>query len=314
MSGASTTTGAVDTVFWFIIGVSAFFLFLITFLMIYFIFKYSRKKNKKPENIHGNVTLEIVWTVIPTIIVMVMFYLGYKGFDFLRTVPDNALEVQVTARMWSWLFEYDNGVVTDTLYVPVDTPVKLNLKSEDVIHSFYVPAFRIKEDAVPGLPTYLWFEATQPGDYHVLCAEYCGLQHSAMLTSIKVLPAAEYEQWMARMAAVAEKPADSGEKQIEKAKSNMLSGKRIVQIKGCMACHSTDGSKIVGPTFKGLYGHSVELADGRTLTADENYLRKAIMEPGEELVKGYNNLMPNQSKNITEEELVAIIQYIKGLK
>ncbi|GAB4379012.1 MAG: hypothetical protein Kow0042_27980 [Calditrichia bacterium] len=316
MSGASSTTGAVDFVFLFIVGISVFFLLLITFLMVYFIFRYSKKRHARPENIEGNTTLEIIWTVIPTIIVLAMFYFGWKGFQFLRTAPENAMEVKVTARMWSWLFEYENGFQTDTLRVPINTPVKLLLKSQDVIHSFYVPAFRIKEDAVPGLDTYLWFEAQEPGDYDVLCAEYCGLQHAYMLTKIKVLDKAEFDNWYAAAGEqVEQKPEEVVPTEIPAPKSP-LAGERLVRIKGCVACHSTDGSRMVGPTFKGLFGKSQQVivnGEEKTIIVDDEYLRTSILKPNLEVVKGYNPLMPAQEGQISEQELMAIIQYLKEL-
>jgi cytochrome c oxidase subunit 2 len=317
MSGASSTTGAVDFVFFFIVGVSIFFLVLITFLMIFFIIKYNKKRHIKAKNISGSTTLEIIWTVIPTIIVLFMFYFGWKGFTFLRTAPENAMNVKVTARMWSWLFEYENGIQTDTLYIPVHTPVKLLLQSLDVIHSFYVPAFRIKEDAVPGMENYLWFEANETGNYDVLCAEYCGLRHAYMLTKVVALSEELFNEWYADMGNNLDKPLSEGETNNEGANSKKaVAGSRLIRIKGCVACHSIDGSKMIGPTFKGAFGKKqVVLVDGqeKTVTIDEEYLRNAILKPNQEIVKGYSPLMPPQEKQLTEEELVAIIQHLKEL-
>lgn len=317
MSGASASTGTVDSVFMFIVGVGIFFLVLITFLMIYFIIKYSKKRHIKAKDIKGNTALEIIWTVIPTMLVLVMFYFGWKGFEFLRAAPENALEVKVTARMWSWLFDYPNGVQTDTLYVPVNKPVKLLLFSQDVIHSFYVPAFRIKEDAVPGYDNYLWFEAKEEGNYDVLCAEYCGLRHAYMHTKVKVIPPEKFDIWYANMARQVQPStlAESGGGSLTKEKSG-LAGQRLLQVKGCIACHSTDGSQMIGPTFKGIYQREqVVLTNGeeKHIVSDEEYLRRAILHPNLDIVKGYNALMPPQEGLISEEELVAIIQYLKEL-
>ncbi len=316
MSGASSSTGAVDSVFLFIVGISLFFMVLITFLMIYFIIKYNKKRHKTAKNIHGNTILEITWTVIPTIIVLFMFYFGWKGFQFIRTVPQGAMEVSVTARMWSWLFEYENGFQTDTLYVPLNTPVKLRLHSLDVIHSFYVPAFRLKEDAVPGLENYLWFEVEEAGDYDVLCAEYCGLQHAYMLTKVKAIPAEQFQIWYAgQEGKVSPQTPDlslsegSGPPPDE-------AGKKLIQTRGCMACHSIDGSKMVGPSFQGLFGsEKIVVVEGKekTIQVNEEYLRRSILQPNLEVVKGYNALMPSQEGMISEQELVAIIQYLKEL-
>jgi len=184
-----------DTTFLIIIGISFFFLAVITALMFYFMFKYSRKKNPVATDITGNTTIEILWTVIPTILVMVMFFYGYAGFKQIRNAPADAMTVKVTGRMWVWNFEYENGVKSDTLFVPTGKPVKLELNSVDVNHSFYIPAFRIKEDAVPGRKNYLWFEPTEDGEYFVECAEYCGLSHSYMLSKVVSLPKDKYDAW-----------------------------------------------------------------------------------------------------------------------
>ncbi len=314
MSGASTSTGAVDFVFWFIVGVSLFFLILITFLMIFFIIRYNKKRHKKAVDIPGHTGLEILWTVIPTIIVLVMFYLGWKGFKFIRSVPENSMEITVTARMWSWLFTYENGIQTDTLYVPLHTPVKLLLNSQDVIHSFYIPAFRIKEDAVPGLQNYLWFEVKEAGDYDVLCAEYCGLRHAYMLTKVRALPEEDFKTWYATTAQTIVQPAMAGSGTAVASAGKI--GSRLIQTKGCTACHSTDGSQMIGPTFQKIFGRQVTvLVEGKekNIVADEDYLRRAILHPELEIVKGYNPLMPSQEGQISEEELVTIIQYLKEL-
>jgi len=317
MTGPSPSTGAVDSVFFFIIGVSLFFLVLITFLMIFFIIKYNKKRHKKAENIHGNTTLEIIWTVIPTIIVLFMFYFGWKGFHFIRTVPENSMTVSVTARMWSWLFEYENGIQTDTLYVPVNKPVKLLLKSQDVIHSFFIPAFRIKEDAVPGLDNHLWFEANEAGRYDVLCAEYCGLRHAYMYTKVVALPQNEYDSWYAKMEAdIKSDTLPDGEADSEMTTKPKFTGDKLLRTKGCIACHSTDGSDMIGPTFQGLFGkEQIVLVDGqeKSVKVDDEYLRRSILKPNMEIVKGYNALMPSQEGLISEQELIAIIQHLKEL-
>ena len=318
MSGASASTGTVDFVFYFILGVSVFFLFLITFLMVFFIVKYNKKRHTKAKDIHGNTTLEIIWTVIPTVIVIVMFYLGWRGFEFLRNAPKDSMTVNVTARMWSWMFEYENGIQTDTLYVPVETPVKLFLHSQDVIHSFYIPAFRIKEDAVPGLKNHLWFEAIEPGDYHVLCAEYCGLRHAYMMTKVKAMPRDLFNSWYADLGSQVKQTATvEGDTTPGVTAQNTLAGERLIQVKGCTACHSTDGSKMIGPSFKGIFGHEtvvMENGQEKTIKVDEEYIRNSILKPNLQVVKGYNPLMPSQEGQISEDELVAIIQYLKSLK
>lgn len=297
MTGASTYSGVVDNAFFFILGTSVVLLVGVTAVMIFFAVRYSRKRNPVASQIHGSVTLETIWTVIPTILVLIMFWYGWTGFRVMRDVPEGAMEVNVTARMWSWLFEYPGGQASAELVVPVDQPVKLNLRSEDVIHSFYVPAFRIKEDANPasraGKENYLWFQADKIGEYNIFCAEYCGDQHSKMLSKVRVLGAADYQSWL----------------------SNPRGDQDILKLKGCMACHSLDGGKLVGPTFKGLFGRKeAVLSDGqeRQIVADEAYIRKSISLPNADVVLGYQPVMPPQS--LTEEETVQIIERLRALR
>lgn len=185
----------VDNVMWFIAGSGVLLLLGITAVMIYFVFKYNRKKGHKPVDIHGNIWLELVMIGVPTILVMFMFYYGYVGYHQIRDIPDDAMVVNVTAKMWDWDFNYANGKKTDTLYVPINQPVKLELISLDVNHSLYIPAFRIKEDVIYGKTNYLGFEADKTGKYEIACAEYCGLNHSMMYTAVVVMPEKEYNEW-----------------------------------------------------------------------------------------------------------------------
>lgn len=220
IAAASNIASSVNEIFFFIVASSVFFLIGITAAMIYFVFKYSRKKNKRPTNIHGNIWLEIAWTVIPTILVLAMFYVGYMGFDLMRNPPKGAFEVKVTAQMWKWTFEYPNGHTSDVLILPKDRPIKTLLHSLDVLHSFYIPAFRVKEDTVPGRTTYLWFIPTQLGEFDIECAEYCGLRHSYMLAKARVLPAADFDQWYANIGKeaavkVEESPTEKIKKEIK---------------------------------------------------------------------------------------------------
>jgi cytochrome c oxidase subunit II len=187
---------SVDFAFFFIIAISVFFLVLITGLMIYFVFKYSRKKHPKAENIHGSVPLEILWTVIPTILVLFMFYFGWKGYKEMSNIPEDAMVVNVTAQMWKWNFKYENGKISDTLYVPVNRSVKVILNSLDVNHSFYIPAFRVKKDVIPGRQNTSWFKATEVGSYPIFCAEYCGLNHSYMYNEVVVMPENNFNTWL----------------------------------------------------------------------------------------------------------------------
>lgn len=195
-NGASNFSHDVDAIFLFSLIVSVFFLVLITGLMIYFVIKYNRKKNPKATNYHGNIGLEITWTVIPTILVLIMFWFGWVGYSDMVAVPANSLNIDVTAQMWKWSFKYGNGKVSDSLYVPVNKPVKLTLHSLDVNHAFYVPKFRIKKDVYPNQTRTVWFKAEELGDFDIACAEYCGLNHSNMYNKVKVIPEKNFDLWL----------------------------------------------------------------------------------------------------------------------
>jgi cytochrome c oxidase subunit 2 len=195
-SGASNFVESVDFVFLLSIGISVFFLVLITTLMIVFVIKYNRKRNPKAVNVHSNIALEVIWTVIPTILVLILFWFGWTGYKEMVNIPEDAMVVNVTAQMWNWQFKYENATVTDSLYVPLGKPVKLILTSNDVNHAFFVPAFRIKKDVYPGTDREAWFIANNVGEYDIACAEYCGLNHSYMYSKIIVMPEAEFNNWL----------------------------------------------------------------------------------------------------------------------
>lgn len=195
-SGASNFVTSTDTTFFFIVAVSVFFLVVITVSMIYFVIKYNRKRNPRAKNIHGNIPLEVTWTVIPTILVLIMFWMGWAGYKQLAHAPDDAMNVDVTAQMWKWSFKYPNGVSSDTLYVPVNKPVKVLLHSRDVNHSFFVPAFRVKKDVIPNRNNSAWFKADRVGMFDIFCAEYCGLNHSHMLSKVVVMPQDSFDNWL----------------------------------------------------------------------------------------------------------------------
>jgi len=192
----SNFANSVDGTFLFTLIVSVFFLVLITVLMIFFVIKYNRKRNPKATNIHGNMFLEIAWTGIPTILVLIMFWYGWQGYKEMVNVPENAMPIDVTAQMWKWSFKYEDGKTTDSLYVPVNTPIKLTLHSNDVNHSFFIPAFRLKKDVFPNRERVAWFIAKETGEYDIACSEYCGLNHSYMYSKIFVLPEEEFKNWM----------------------------------------------------------------------------------------------------------------------
>jgi cytochrome c oxidase subunit 2 len=298
---SDTIAQKVDSAFLFIAVVSVILLIGITLFMIYSVIRFRKDKNRTASEVEGNLLLEIVWTVVPTVLVMAMFYYGWTGFKFIRKVPPDAMVVKVTARMWSWQFEYENGKKESVLRVPVGKPVKVLLKSDDVIHSFYVPAFRVKEDAVPGLETYLWFRADSPGEYDVFCAEYCGTGHSRMLSKVIALPEDEFREWY------------EGK---EEGVAAVPHGRKLLEEKGCLGCHTTDGSSLVGPTFKNLYGRKERVFTSgkiREIIINSEYIKRAIKSPGEDVVEGYENMMPSYP-DMTEHEIEEIVEYIETLK
>jgi cytochrome c oxidase subunit 2 len=304
---AGLSNEIVENVFLYIAAISVSILVLITFLMIYFTLRYRWKRHPHPKDIRGNLYLEIVWTIIPTLLVLSMFYYGWTGFRSLKKIPEGAFSVKVTARMWSWVFEYENGVKVGELLIPVGKPIHLRLTSQDVIHSFYIPAFRVKQDAVPGLTTSLWFKAREVGTYDVLCAEYCGQQHAYMLTNVKVLTEEEFNRWYEEK---------GKELRMEKPKA-LVRGERLIQEKGCLACHSTDGTPRLGPTLKGIFGKTIlVITEGkeRQLRVDENYLQRSLVDPNADVVKGFPPIMPTQKGLLTDEEIKELVRYMKELK
>lgn len=232
---------------------------------------------------------------------MVMFYYGYQGYAKMREVPDDAMPIKVISYMWDWDFEYENGKTAKDLYVPVNQAVKLNMVSLDVVHSLYIPAFRVKEDVVPGTENFMWFIPQMVGQFEVLCAEYCGLRHSYMDAKVIVLPEEEFNTWLADYDPEKDKPSR---------------GLEIIKQNACTGCHSLDGSKLVGTSFKGVFGsEKIVIVDGeeKTITVDEEYIKRSITNPNVEVVKGYPaNVMQSYEKVIPEEDIQEIINYLKS--
>ena len=300
---ATTTSKGLELSFYFIFWSSVVLLAGVTIAMIVLVVKYRRSRNPVPTNIENNTWLELTWTVAPTILVMFMFYYGWAGFLPTRQVPEDAMVVKVTGRMWSWLFEYENGKMDTDLYVPVDKPVKLILTSPDVNHSFYVAAFSIKEDCIPGRENYMWFQATRvnKAGYDIQCAEYCGSGHYSMLAKLFVLPQKEFDDWYRTITP-----------------SSEISGQRLALLKGCLSCHSLDGSSGTGPSFKGLYGRK-EIVRTRgqelSVTVDEEYLIESMLNPDAKVVKGFSaGKMPSQEGLLSEEEQQKIVEFLKELE
>ncbi len=320
VTGWPNMSSPADDTFFFILGISVTLLLLNTGVMIYFVIRYRRKRHPQAEEVRENTPLEIIWTVIPTILVLAIFFVGWKGFQYMRTVPPDAMPVKVTARQWSWTFDYANGKESNVLNVPLGKPVKLLLTSADVLHSCYVPAYRIKEDCVPGMQTYLWFLPDQIGSYDLFCTEYCGVGHSSMITKVDVMSQKDFDAWYSggkeeerKAAAPAAKAGPAKEEE-----SLVHEGAELFQTKGCSGCHTNDGTPKIGPTFKGLFGkkETVIHSNGqeRQITVDEAFIRQTLFHPEIDRVKGFPPIMPSQQGNLTDDQVNAIIAYIKTLK
>jgi cytochrome c oxidase subunit II len=299
MLGPSNTAGRIDSAFMVVVAACVVLLAIVTLCMVFFLIRYNRKRHPHPEHVEENMLLEIVWTVVPTILVILMFYFGWVDFEYIRNPPKDAATVHVTARQWSWLFTYDNGKQSDLLRVPLGKPVRLVMTSLDVLHSLYIPAFRIKEDCVPGMKTHLWFTANMTGSYDLFCTEYCGAGHSHMRAKVIAMIPEDFETWLSTAESTA--MADMGP--------------RLLQNKGCIGCHSLDGTPKIGPTFKGLYGRRDVVVTGRQekeITVDEAFIRQHILDPRAATIKGYPPVMPQIP--MTDDEMKTIVAYMETLK
>jgi cytochrome c oxidase subunit 2 len=308
--GASSFADKVDAVFLYISALTIAVLVFITFLMVYFVVRYHRSKGGQAQDIHGHTVLEILWTAIPLVLFLTMFYYGWTNYRYLREVPRDAMVVKVTARQWAWSFTYPNGKQTSELFVALGRPVRTDLKSLDVLHGFYIPAFRVKSDVVPGRDNYTWFQATQLGDFDIECTVMCGVNHSYMLSKVHVIPEKDFASWY--FGDSTEPPAPSV---AAAGPPDATRGERDFRLKGCVSCHSTDGSKLIGPSLKGLFGSQVTvLTSGKenTLTADENYLTQSIRHPPKEVVKGFEPQMPKA--DLADSDVADLLAYIKALK
>jgi len=306
---ASNFVQGVDTAFLVVLGISFFFLIGLTVVMIYFIYRYNRKRYPVATQIHGSTKLEIIWTVVPFLLTLVMFYYGWAGWKPMTKAPKDAMEVTVYGRMWNFSFEYENGKRTDTLYLPKDKPVKLNLVALDVLHSFYIPAFRVKQDMVPNKENnFMWFEPQREGLFEIFCAEYCGLQHSYMYSYVKVMEESAFQSFI----------ADTTKLAAAAIESPTATGKRIMQNIGCFACHSVDGTKLVGPSFKGIWGEEQVVVTGketRKIIVDEEYIKRSIYDPNADIVEGYaKGLMVSYQGQLSEDDIASIIEYLKTVK
>ena len=306
---ASNLASGVDNVLLFVTVISVFFFLLISAFLVGFAIKYRRKtENDETPYITGNELLETIWTLIPSILLMIIFVWGYWEFREMRNPPSDAQEVNVTATQWLWQFEYYNGKKTlNELYVQQGRPVKMVMKSTDVLHSFFVPDFRVKQDILPGYYTQLWFTPTKVGTFELFCAEYCGTGHSQMLAKVNVLSPEAFAIWEKGIGVDEGTAVASDLPPAER-------GQQLYEQRGCNACHSLTGASGVGPTFKGLFGKTETLQDGSTVVVDENYLRESILIPTASMVQGYQPVMPSFQGILSDEEITDIIEYIKTLK
>ncbi len=297
---ASSVAGEVDSVFLFLVAITVFFAGGIAAAVLYFAIRYRRRSpDERPPDVHGSITLELVWTLVPLGIVMVVFVWGAKVFFHMNRPPDDAMTVTVVGKRWMWKLQQPTGQrEINELHVPVGRAVKLVITSEDTIHSFYVPAFRIKKDAVPGRYNQAWFRATKTGRYHLLCAEYCGTDHSRMRGEIVVMEPSAYQAWLA-----------SG----PPPESPTTAGARLFTEMSCGSCHKPDSAGRA-PILTGIYGKPVLLTDGQSVVADDAYLRESIVNPAAKVVAGYQPVMPTFQGQLGEDQLIAMVAYIRSLQ
>jgi cytochrome c oxidase subunit II len=292
-----------DQFFYFLVGMSLFLFIPLVITALWFVFKYRRSKNPNPSTNDDNTALEIFWTAVPTFIVIVIFAWGWIIYQKMYHAPKGSYEVRVIGKQWLWQFDYSHGKSTiGDLYVPANQRVKLIMTSDDVLHSFFVPDFRIKNDTVPGIYTSVWFEANKPGEHTIYCSEYCGLSHSKMMGKVKALSTEDWNKWL-----------EESSKETDLNLSPLELGKKLYTEKGCAACHSLDGTDLVGPSFKGVWGTTQTMEDGSTHKVDENFIRLMIEYPDKYVVKGYPKVMPSFKGLLNERELAGISAFIKSL-
>jgi cytochrome c oxidase subunit II len=300
---SSTIAGSVDWLFYLILYISIFFFVLVVGGAIIFVAKYRRKGNSlATSQVDHSLKLELTWTIIPVVIVVILFVLGFTLFMKMNIAPKDALEIKVTAQRWMWTFDYPEGVNSSSeLVVPAGKPVKLLMSSTDVIHSFFVPDFRIKMDVLPNRYTLVWFEAPNAGEHNIFCTEYCGKGHSEMLGKVRVVGEREYAEWI--------------EKGSGPAAGISLEdyGASLYKSRRCITCHSVDGSPNVGPSFLGVFGHQVGLQDGKQVMVDENYIRESVLDPQAKVVSGFQPVMPTYQGILKDKDIDAIVAYIKSL-
>jgi cytochrome c oxidase subunit 2 len=296
---ASTMASRVDALYFFLLAISVFFSLLIAGLIVFYAVKYRRRAaDSVGSEIKGGLVLELTWTIVPLLITMVIFVWGASVFFAMARPPDETINIYVVGKQWMWKFQHLDGQrEINELHVPVGRPVKLIMTSEDVIHDVFVPAFRIKADVVPGRYTHLWFQSTKPGRYRLFCAEYCGTKHSGMIGQVVVMDPSEYQTWLSG-------GASEG--------SLASAGAKLFQDLACNTCHRPDAQGR-GPVLEGLFGKTVTLQNGETLSVDEAYVRESILQPAAKIASGFQPIMPTFQGLVTEEQLLELIEYVKSL-
>lgn len=309
LPAASTNAQEIDDVYIFITALCVISFVILMGAQIYFMLKYKKPKSghRKTSPLTHSGKLEFWWSFIPAILLLILFGWGETLYMKMMSPPDDAISIRVTGQKWFWTVEYPDtagAILTDELIVPVGIPVRLTLTSNDVIHSFFIPVFRLKKDAVPGRYTNMWFEATTPGVYPIFCAEYCGDQHSSMIGKVHVVPREEYQ---AKLDEAARLVQDEGESMVD-------FGKRVWDRGGCASCHSLDGTTKTGPSLKGKYGTNETLVDGSTVAIDDNYIRESILEPNAKVVQGFTPQMPSFAGRFDDKAIAGLIEFIKSNK
>jgi cytochrome c oxidase subunit II len=296
---ASTMASRVDALYLSLVGLAAFFSLLIAGLIVFFAIKYRRRSPREiGRKSHPSMVLEITWTVIPLMITMVIFVWGARIFFAMETPPQETLNIYVVGKQWMWKFQHLSGQrEINELHVPVDRDVKVIATSEDVIHDFFVPAFRVKADVIPGRYVTVWFHATKPGRYRLECAEYCGTKHSGMIGEVIVMEAPDYQSWLS-----------GGASQ----QTLTEEGQQLFSDLACITCHRAD-LQGRGPVLEGVFGTSVTLQSGQKVLADEAYVRESILMPAAKIVAGYQPIMPTFQGQVSEEQLLALVEYVKSL-
>jgi cytochrome c oxidase subunit 2 len=297
---ASNVARQYDALFFFVLGVTSFFTVLISLTVIFFVIRYRRRSPYEvPRPIAGSHKLETIWTIIPFIIAMVIFVWSTALYFAQYRGPKEGMEIYVVGKQWMWKFQHTTGQrEINELHVPVGTRVKLTMATEDVIHSLFIPAFRIKQDVVPGRYTALWFQATQPGEFELFCAEYCGTNHSGMIGKVIVLEPTKFNAWLSGNA---------------NQQTPLAMGQQLYEQQGCASCHALTGEGGRGPSLQGLVGSQVDLEDGRKLVADEEYIRESINNPQAKIVYGFKPIMPTFQGQLNEEQMLHLVTYIKSL-